>query len=98
MIVVVFELENLSFKLIPSIPVSNELKPFISFVLTWTNLLLNTIDAIVIFSFNSMVRSKLREIFGWKKSNVVNIKSLQDSNMVHGENNRISSVARNFVS
>ena len=43
-------------------------------------IVLNTIDAIVIFSFNSMVRSKLKEIFQFKKSNNVVPKDFTGSN------------------
>src|SRR3569623_678853 len=76
----VLELENLAFQYVPQIPAYGDLSPFINFFLSWMTIVLNTIDAIVIFSFNSMVRSKLKEIFQFKKPNNVVPKDFTGSN------------------
>uniref|UniRef100_A0A914DD95 7TM GPCR serpentine receptor class x (Srx) domain-containing protein n=1 Tax=Acrobeloides nanus TaxID=290746 RepID=A0A914DD95_9BILA len=41
---------------------------FIMFGQTWAGLLLNTIHAIVVFTYTSLAKEKLREIFGKKNS------------------------------
>ncbi|KAH7706847.1 hypothetical protein AAVH_25910, partial [Aphelenchoides avenae] len=58
------EVQNLAFNYLPVLGLSGQWEYVVNFVENWISILLNTTTPVIIFTFNSEIRSRLKEMLG----------------------------------
>lgn len=58
------EMQNLAFSYLPVLGLQGQWEYVVNFAENWISILLNSITPIIIFTFNSEIKSRLKEMFG----------------------------------